>query len=90
MLRLWRVSSRVMRMGEELRKSKKTISRSEVVATTRVHGGDTATAYRVDLADGRRVFAKTHAAPPAHFFSTEATGLRWLRDYRRTRNIGCF
>jgi fructosamine-3-kinase len=53
---------------------------SEVVATTRVHGGDTAAAYRVDLADGRRVFAKTHAAPPAHFFSTEAAGLRWLRE----------
>jgi fructosamine-3-kinase len=36
--------------------------------------------YAVDLADGRRVFAKTHPAAPAHFFTTEAAGLRWLRD----------
>ncbi len=38
-----------------------------------------ALAYRVDLADGRRVFAKTHAAPPPEFFSTEAASLAWLR-----------
>jgi fructosamine-3-kinase len=45
-----------------------------------VHGGDVAIAYRVDLADGRRVFAKTHAHPPPGFFTTEAAGLTWLRD----------
>jgi fructosamine-3-kinase len=45
-----------------------------------VHGGDVARAYAVDLADGRRVFAKTHPAAPPHFFATEAAGLRWLRD----------
>ena len=27
----------------------------------------------------RRVFAKTHASPPPGFFTTEATGLCWLR-----------
>ena len=53
---------------------------SAVVATRRVHGGDVAMAYAVDLADGRRVFAKTHPAAPPQFFSTEAAGLRWLRD----------
>ena len=53
---------------------------SAVVRSTRVHGGDVAQAFRVDLADGRRAFAKTHAAPPAGFFTTEATGLRWLRE----------
>ena len=37
-----------------------------------VHGGDVAVAYRVDLVDGRRVFAKTHPAPPPGFFTTEA------------------
>jgi fructosamine-3-kinase len=26
------------------------------------------------------VFAKTHPAAPPHFFTTEAAGLRWLRD----------
>ena len=34
----------------------------------------------MDLADGRRVFAKTHPAAPPRFFTTEAAGLRWLRD----------
>ena len=52
----------------------------EVVATAPVHGGDVAAAFRMDLADGRRVFAKTHPAPPPGFFTTEAAGLRWLRE----------
>ena len=50
-----------------------------IVATTRVHGGDVAVAFAVDLDDGRRVFAKTHASAPPGFFGTEATGLAWLR-----------
>jgi fructosamine-3-kinase len=41
-----------------------------------------AIAHRVDLADGRRVFAKTHAGPPPDFFRTEAAGLTWLREAR--------
>jgi len=45
-----------------------------------VHGGDVAAAYRVDLDDGRRFFAKTHPAPPPEFFTTEASGLRWLGE----------
>ena len=53
---------------------------SAVAATARVHGGDVAAAFRMDLADGRRVFAKTHPSPPAGFFTTEATGLRWLHE----------
>ena len=53
---------------------------SSVSASAPVHGGDVAIAYRLDLADGRRVFAKTHADPPPHFFGTEAAGLTWLRD----------
>lgn len=52
----------------------------EVVSLHRVSGGDVAEAFRVELDDGDRVFAKTHAAPPVHFFPTEATGLGWLRD----------
>ncbi len=51
-----------------------------VVASRPVHGGDVARSFAVELADGRRVFAKTHPAAPPHFFTTEATGLRWLRD----------
>ena len=43
-----------------------------------VRGGDVAQAFRLELDDGRAVFAKTHPSPPAGFFTTEATGLRWL------------
>lgn len=53
---------------------------ASVRTAARVHGGDVAIAYRIDTDDGRTVFAKTHASPPPHFFSTEAAGLRWLRD----------
>ena len=53
---------------------------AEVARSHPVHGGDVARALCVDLADGRRVFAKTHADPPPGFFTTEATGLRWLRE----------
>jgi hypothetical protein len=43
---------------------------AEVTGASPVHGGDVAVAYRIELADGRRAFAKTHADPPAGFFST--------------------
>jgi fructosamine-3-kinase len=46
----------------------------------RVHGGDVAIAFVVDLSDGRRVFVKTHRNPPPGFFSTEAAGLSWLAE----------
>lgn len=52
----------------------------EVVASTRVSGGDTSSAFRLELASGRRVFAKTHASPPAGFFTREAADLRWLGE----------
>lgn len=51
-----------------------------VVRTGRLSGGDFASAHRVELADGRTVFAKTHAAPPPNFFTTEAAGLSWLHS----------
>ena len=53
---------------------------AEVVALQRLSGGDVADAYAVELADGRRVFAKTHRRPPPHFFDTEARGLAWLEQ----------
>lgn len=52
---------------------------AEVVSMARLGGGDVAESYRVVLADGRTVFAKTHRRPPAGFFTTEALGLAWLR-----------
>src|SRR5687767_15106985 len=51
-----------------------------VVSSTVVRGGDVAQSFRVELADGRTVFAKTHPSPPAGFFTTEAAGLRWLAE----------
>lgn len=51
-----------------------------VVDTARLGGGDVAESYRFVLDDGRRVFAKTHRNPPPGFFTTEANGLRWLRE----------
>ena len=53
---------------------------ASIVGEAPVHGGDVATAYRLDLSDGRRVFAKTHRNPPAGFFTTEASSLRWLGE----------
>lgn len=53
---------------------------ARVVHAAPVHGGDVAVSYAVDLDDGRRVFAKTHPRAPKEFFTTEATGLTWLRD----------
>lgn len=46
----------------------------------RLSGGDVAQSFCVTLASGGTVFAKTHRAPPPGFFTTEATGLAWLRD----------
>ena len=46
----------------------------------RLGGGDVAEAFRVVLAGGQTVFAKTHRRPPPGFFTTEAAGLAWLRE----------
>lgn len=51
---------------------------SAPTAAERVHGGDINVAWRVTLADGRVVFAKHNAAPPAGMFAAEAAGLAWL------------
>lgn len=45
-----------------------------------LRGGDVADAFRVQLASGEIVFAKTHRRAPPGFFSTEAAGLAWLRE----------
>lgn len=45
-----------------------------------VSGGDVASSYRVELAEGAPVFAKSHRRPPPGFFLIEADGLRWLAE----------
>jgi fructosamine-3-kinase len=67
-------------MDAELRAALEVHLGAAVASTAPVHGGDVAVAYRVELDDGRCVFAKTHADPPPGFFTTEASGLTWLRD----------
>lgn len=50
-----------------------------VVAARAIAGGDINLAYQVELGDGRRLFVKTHAAPPPGMYAAEADGLAWLR-----------
>ena len=52
----------------------------DVAAMSPLGGGDVADAYRVSLADGSTVFAKTKADAVPGFFTTEAFGLTWLRE----------
>lgn len=52
----------------------------DVINHRPVAGGDVASSFHCQLADGRSVFAKTHADPPPGFFTTEAAGLSWMRS----------
>lgn len=67
-------------LDESLRGAFERALGASIRSAARVHGGDVAIAYRIETGDGRTVFGKTHVSPPAYFFSTEAAGLRWLRD----------
>lgn len=51
-----------------------------VVGMSPLGGGDVADSYRVALDGGATVFAKTKIDAVPGFFTTEAAGLRWLRD----------
>lgn len=51
-----------------------------VSATSPVAGGDTSTATRLRLADGRNALVKTHPGAPPGFFEAEARGLAWLAE----------
>ena len=66
-------------MDEALRRAIEADLGVRIARAERVHGGDVAQAYAVELDDDRRVFAKTHPSPPPGFFTTEAAGLSWLR-----------
>lgn len=67
-------------MRDDLAEALSTALDTTVVSMTPLGGGDVAEAYRVGLDGDRTVFAKTHARPPAGFFTTEARGLTWMRD----------
>ncbi len=49
-----------------------------VGASHPIGGGDVGEGWRLELADGRVVYAKTRAGAPSGIFSAEAAGLRWL------------
>ena len=51
---------------------------AELVARAPAGGGCIHSAWRLDLADGRRLFAKTNAAPSLPILESEAEGLRAL------------
>jgi fructosamine-3-kinase len=53
---------------------------SAVRTHARAHGGDINDAYDVTLADGRRVFVKSHDQADPRMFACEARGLEWLRE----------
>src|SRR6476659_8958901 len=53
---------------------------SAVVNGSRIIGGDVDDAARVQLADGRKLFVKTHARPPHGMYGCEAEGLRWMAE----------
>lgn len=74
------LKQRVYQVSGSWQQSLEKVLGVNVVTTTRLGGGDFATAYKAKLAGGDRLFVKTHANPPAHFFSTEAAGLQWLHE----------
>lgn len=53
---------------------------ARVLQATPLSGGDINEAYRLELSDGRRVFAKTRRPAPEGMFPAEAAGLEWLRS----------
>jgi fructosamine-3-kinase len=61
---------------------------SPVVRTSSVTGGDVATSSRLELVDGRSVFAKLDARGRVGWASTEAWGLRWLAEGIAAAGVG--
>lgn len=52
---------------------------TDIVRADGVSGGDINDAFRVELADKRVVFVKSHDDAPEGMFAAEAAGLEWLR-----------
>jgi len=50
----------------------------EIGPARSIAGGDINDAYEATLGDGRKIFVKTHADPPAGMYAAEAAGLGWL------------
>ena len=65
------MNSELVAVLERLLGARITLSRS-------VTGGDINQAFRVELADGRRIFVKANSSVPSQLFELEAHGLEWL------------
>jgi len=52
----------------------------KVKSCSGLSGGDINAAFRLELADGRRIFVKSHPRAPSAMFGAEARGLAWLRE----------
>lgn len=68
-------------MKEAVREAVGAALGSDVRGARSLHGGDINEAYAAELADGREVFVKTQARPPAGMFEAEARGLAFLRGH---------
>lgn len=67
-------------MSGALATAVRSILGTEVVATQPVRGGCISDARRVELADGRVIFAKSGAGLPEDLLAIEAEGLGWLAE----------
>jgi fructosamine-3-kinase len=72
-------------MRAPVRAAVETALGARVERATPVAGGDINEAYRVDLADGRRVFVKANASASPAMFPAEARGLAWLDQSKALR-----
>jgi len=66
-------------LGESQRRQLEQLLGSGVRAVATVPGGDINDAYRITLADGRRLFVKTNRNAPPGFYAREAEGLAFLK-----------
>jgi fructosamine-3-kinase len=53
---------------------------SPLSRVTAAVGGDINQSFAIELRDGRRLFVKTHSAPPEGMYLCEARGLAWLAE----------
>jgi len=70
----------VSRLNDQLSGRIGAVAGAAVTAAQPLSGGDINEAYALRLADGRRLFLKTNARPPAGMFPAEARGLQWLAE----------
>jgi protein-ribulosamine 3-kinase len=72
-------------MDERLRAKLVADLGSQVRQVRTAAGGDINQTFSVELADGRKLFVKTHAAAPPRMYVCEAAGLSWLAEANALR-----